>query len=1276
MSATGVNVFSKIMMKMSSSISASNAFVLAKSASDGFGDVIITFLCRAIYTICKWIMYFLDIIFFYIRQISGMNTDTSSLEALTSGESDMVFKLLTSNSNLVTQIIRQLVGLAIIVIIVLTIISLIKTQYQALRDNKPGDNKKVILDGLKSLLLIVITPAIAIGGIMLSNILLKSLYNATNVTGATSLGSSIFSLSSTSANMYRLYGQSGDRIPIYFEFSTNESYLDQIEQGELTQKSIDYLTSKDNPAYQAHLMFDDESFYTFLELTDSENKKDYYVHYDKPADAYLTEYQKIRSEREEYLIMADFVDYAVKTSGVFYFKTIEEVLDAAKTVPNNYYSELKSIYDITETPELITFTNNIYSYDELSMQAGSASQIQYNHVKGELDELYGAVFVVTTEKTVEISGTTYTYYEPLVNGYRKDSNAGKFDAEYLKDGSMVVAKGLFTSDGLPTAIKRDRNGTDVQFYRDTLVEYDLGDVAGLAQLFQESEQQPGFFSAIVKFFKAIFNPESLVPKFELDTDAVKITYRKETGQVAALENGRMHVSYLFNKSDSFKTSVYTINVDNFFNVRKFNLLILVMGSWLLLKVCLTVVFALIKRIYDLFLLFIFYPAACAPMPIDNGEGYKKWTTKFVGRLFATYGLILGINFVLMVVPIAETIEFFTPADIATSTVIRRIGALFFNFYSYNQVAKAMNLVVAVLFELVAFSMLEGSGVVKLMSSLFPGEEDITTDNPAPQMAKVATDMANVVTKGVKAVTGVAGFLPNIIIPSRRKELVKKTKSKLERITPGSAVYNEVQDMRYRHDKKRKQKGALKDLKEVLDSASSGKGDVEKALNNFMKAQESYTKTLASGDGKGSTRGQREAERDHKKEDEKKHIMQNSRAGDDKGGSSGDGGMFDGYSDNEIEKLMKDAEKFEKKNSKKYEKGKLDDVQSEKYEEAQKILSNGQSALENRKNRQTEILDAQSRIADLQNKKATGTPLTPEEAKEIEDLEAKIENHNNQMAREQEAYKLRHNKRYRKKYEREQAKKANDAKVFRHQAKGKWKRLQQKRLKEMDADISAAEDALAENGLADKFAGKSIQEIDEAIEKGNLTGAQREMVENYKSALSKKENALKINDNEYSQAAELNATNRAKKDDNVLASKGIGSDKRRERRDKAVNKGIEAYQQELKTIQSKLDSQSTSSITADTYAERRKLNERKLFLEQKIAESEKWNQSNNEENITKLREDKKKQKKFSRVDKYTNLTEHAINYLQANNKPLTQENIDAYINNALKARNAKYNKKED
>ena len=82
-----------------------------------------------IYSVVKWGLYAIDVIFLYLRQLCGLEMDMSSLNAAFSEDSDIIFSLLLSNSEQVLDIIKALIGIAIILIIVFSIIAIVKSQF-------------------------------------------------------------------------------------------------------------------------------------------------------------------------------------------------------------------------------------------------------------------------------------------------------------------------------------------------------------------------------------------------------------------------------------------------------------------------------------------------------------------------------------------------------------------------------------------------------------------------------------------------------------------------------------------------------------------------------------------------------------------------------------------------------------------------------------------------------------------------------------------------------------------------------------------------------------------------------------------------------------------------------------------------------------------------------------------------------------------------------------------------------------------------------------------
>ncbi len=806
-------------------------------------DAVVSVVGQFIYFVCKWMLYFVDILFFYIQQLVGLNTDTSSINSMLSKDSDMVFNFLLSNNEIVTKIIRNLLAFSLILLIIFTIFVIIKNSFDSLKSDKSKSPADVLKSSFKAILLMVITPLIAIFGILASNVLLKALYNATKVTGTSSLGTQIFTASTGNANRYRQYALNNERIPIIFDFTQEEVIFNSYAQSESKAGLKEYLSSTSNSIYATHLKFQDSNFDSYYALEDTQALDNYYKTYDKSPlvnqNLSNSSVMKIYSYAEEYYVMADLVDYAISSSNVLYIKTIEEVFDSVLDIPNEdegkkIINDIASTFSITlnGTPEsnpsttsyydylkannwsYLQFTNKYFSPDE-NGEALTEKQVEYTHLKNAKDQALGGVFIITGQRSIQIGGSTYFYYYPVSRGYI-ESNAEAFYSDYLQLNQMVIAKGIFDSNGYPTAIKKSNTDSKVVFYRENLEAVTLGEAGDVFKTdFElsenEEQQEEGFFTKVANFFKKLFSMDSWVPSLNFNEDEMMITYTKVTTVAGELEGGQLHLGYIFTDDITSKISsnLYGLKLEALFNPLSVNYLVLMLGSALLLKMCFVSVSALIKRAYELFLLILVYPVSCSTYPLDSGKGYEKWYKSYIAKLFVTYGLLLGINFVLMLFPIINSIEFFKPHELAESKVVGRFASIFTAVgVSINTQTNMLNFIIAIMFQLVAFSFLadpksggkDSYGIYKsIMRIVDPNsKDDLYADNPSAMMLNTVKSAANMF--GTIITFGGLHKLAS-------KENRKKIKEEILAFQPGSAILKEAQDRKGLLDAKKEEKKA-------------------------------------------------------------------------------------------------------------------------------------------------------------------------------------------------------------------------------------------------------------------------------------------------------------------------------------------------------------------------------------------------------------------------------------------------------------------------------------
>lgn len=1003
-----IKILPNVLMNKFSSVllaSESDTFLTSLLSSDNILSRILRVFVQIMYFACKWVMYLVDVIYFYILQLAGISADTSIFD---SAKSDMTFRMLIDNKDMVTQIIKNFIVIAIILILVTAIIAIIKQQAVAFKEKKARKNPSgdVIKSIFKSFLVIILTPLISILGIVASSVLLQSLFNATNLSQAKSLSARVFNASASAANKYRLYAESGVRIPIKYNFSDDDNKSKAINYtvqmiGNKKFPSLNYFD--ENQVFNSNEFNDPVLEDTVIKKGNSYNSATetwledvYYTYYDS-SDNYNknsleNKYKKYSTHVYEYYAMSDVVGYALDTMEPLYFMTIQELLESVKdneerlrTMFASYHVRLLKAdgsviggNGISYDAEINAIRTGTYSFIEYT-SAYSKGTYTYVHVKDAIDEMEGAKFViaykVSTPSTYEqkLNGTYYLdgseyieadkyyykasdkakyvkvdlyytynaskeqyekvpsvdknnnptvfdnakeyyykigdeyrlisetdktkfyyknknreyinitfgatdlfydsilnyYYMPLVAGVAVGSNE-VFSSNYIKTSNLITAKGLFDKSSYPTAIRRLGNG-NIMFYRDDLelvTEGSVSDVGKLEQIEAESDsdedsddgknifQKVGSavssaFNSVKKFVTSLFNPLKLVPDLKIDESKVSLTYTNKTSSVFELTDGELHISYFFADSLTSKLSskMYGMDLNCLFDSLSINYVILVMGSVIFLKICITSVFGLINRALNLFIMILIYPVACATIPLDEvnkaskSGSYAKWSQKYTQLLFSTYGLILSLNIVFIIIPVIDKLVFFTPENLQSNRALGRIANAIYNPWTiinlggfkfepnYALISTYINKILRIIFEIAAFSVIapvDGKdksetfySAIQAVIGTGPGALE---DSPLDAVKKTLKTMSNAFNMV---------FFPNKAVKNvieKSKETLKTAKENL----PGSAI---AKDLMTKYDNMRtaqNQEKTKEDLKKAI-KANAPKEEVEKKLEEYKKA---------------------------------------------------------------------------------------------------------------------------------------------------------------------------------------------------------------------------------------------------------------------------------------------------------------------------------------------------------------------------------------------------------------------------------------------------------
>lgn len=447
----------------------------------------------------------------------------------------------------------------------------------------------------------------------------------------------------------------------------------------------------------------------------------------------------------------------------------------------------------------------------------------YHEITGELSGKFyfkdkdGNYQSVTTDAFY--SPTKSYYYMPLLNNTRAEEGSSKFSSEYIKEG-FITARGIFDNATYPTAIRQTAKG-NIVFYRDDLELVTSGSVSDVGNVDQaeideeEEDEEQGFFqkvssgvkgafNSVKKFVTDLFNPLKLVPNLQVDESKLATTYTKTTNEIHVMNGGKLHISYFFSDSltSQLSSKLYGFNLNHLFEPNSINYIILVFGSVMFFKIMVTSVFGLINRSINLFILILIYPVACATIPLDDDSGgskntsYKKWSESYTQLLFSTYGLILGLNFVFIILPVIDTIDFFKAEDLANNKALGRLANILFNPQmvlgfknvkpiNYSLVCWFINKILQIIFQLCAFSLItsvSGKGGGDTYYSVI--QTVVGTGGGALEDSPL-----DAVKRTLKTATSVVNFMifPQKVIKDHIVEGAKKSKDVIKKMVPGSAI---------------------------------------------------------------------------------------------------------------------------------------------------------------------------------------------------------------------------------------------------------------------------------------------------------------------------------------------------------------------------------------------------------------------------------------------------------------------------------------------------------
>ena len=115
----------------------------------------------------------------------------------------------------------------------------------------------------------------------------------------------------------------------------------------------------------------------------------------------------------------------------------------------------------------------------------------------------------------------------------------------------------------------------------------------------------------------------------------------------------------------------------YYDLWQFNILIGFAGCIVCVSIFINVILGLITRLFMCIILFLIAPPLFGLAPLDGGGAAKKWRDNFMKQVLMTYGAVVGMNLMLMILPYFNEIDFFglALADLIAQSLIIIVGLI-------------------------------------------------------------------------------------------------------------------------------------------------------------------------------------------------------------------------------------------------------------------------------------------------------------------------------------------------------------------------------------------------------------------------------------------------------------------------------------------------------------------------------------------------------------------------------------------------------------------------
>ncbi|MBR1890621.1 MAG: hypothetical protein IJ817_02940 [Clostridia bacterium] len=115
----------------------------------------------------------------------------------------------------------------------------------------------------------------------------------------------------------------------------------------------------------------------------------------------------------------------------------------------------------------------------------------------------------------------------------------------------------------------------------------------------------------------------------------------------------------------------------YYDLWQFNFIVGFAGCIVCVSIFFNIILGMIARLFMCIVLFLIAPPLFGLAPLDGGGAAKKWRENFMKQVLMTYGAVVGMNLMLMILPYMNDIDFFNIpiADGLAQTLVIIVGLI-------------------------------------------------------------------------------------------------------------------------------------------------------------------------------------------------------------------------------------------------------------------------------------------------------------------------------------------------------------------------------------------------------------------------------------------------------------------------------------------------------------------------------------------------------------------------------------------------------------------------